>query len=106
MRRWLDGIGGICCRPCRSFIVVGERASVGSQSPQPHLEDGSVYRQNRPGRQGFERYDPDNLHKGLSPEESQVLARSPHIEQAVSLVMLGLHRLRNGLHYGSSQEGE
>ena len=24
------------------------RASVGSQSPQPHLEDGSVYRQNRP----------------------------------------------------------
>ena len=49
-----------------------------------------------PGRQSFECYDPDNLHNGLSPEENQVLARSPHIEQAVSLVMLGLHRLRNG----------
>ena len=59
-----------------------------------------------PGRQRFERYDPDDLHNGLSPEENQVLARSPHIDQAVSLVMLGLHRLRNGLHYGSSDEGE
>ena len=59
-----------------------------------------------PGRQRFERYDPDNLRNGLSPEENQVLARSPHIDQAVSLVMLGLHRLRNGLHYGSSHEGE
>ena len=59
-----------------------------------------------PGRQRFERYGSDNLHNGLSPEENQVLARSPHIEQAVSLVMLGLHRLRDGLHYGSSQEGE
>ena len=47
-----------------------------------------------PGRQSFECYDPDNLHNGLSLEENQVLARSPHIEQAVSLVMLGLHRLR------------
>ena len=59
-----------------------------------------------PGRQRFKRYGPDNLHNGLSPEENQVLARSPHIEQAVSLVMLGLHRLRDGLHYGSSQEEE
>lgn len=59
-----------------------------------------------PGRQSFERYGPDNLHNGLSPEENQVLARSPHIEQAVSLVMLGLRRLRDGLHDGSSQEGE
>ena len=29
----LGGIGGIRCRPCRSFIVVVERASVGSQAP-------------------------------------------------------------------------
>ena len=28
--------------------ILGSRASVGSQSPQPHLEDGFVYRQNRP----------------------------------------------------------
>ena len=29
-------------------ITLGSRASIGSQIPQPHLEDGSVYRQNRP----------------------------------------------------------
>ena len=59
-----------------------------------------------PGRQRFECYGPDNLHNGLSTEENQILARTPHIEQAVSLVMLGLHRLRSGTPYGSGQEGE
>ena len=59
-----------------------------------------------PGRQSFERYGPDNLHNGLYPEENQILARSPHIEQVVSLVLLGLRRLRDSLHSGSGQEGE
>ena len=44
VRRGLAGMGGICCRPCHSSIMVGSRALLGSQSPQPHLEDGSVYR--------------------------------------------------------------
>ena len=33
--------------PCHATMP-GSRAAVGPQSPQPHLEDGSVYRQNRP----------------------------------------------------------
>ena len=59
-----------------------------------------------PGRQSFERYGSANLHNGLNPEENQILARSPHIEQAVSLVLLGLRRLRDGSYSGSSQERE
>ena len=35
-RRWLDA------------TIVVQPALAGSQIPQPHLEDGSVYRQNRP----------------------------------------------------------
>ena len=34
--------------PWLGATIVVRPASVGSQSPQPHLEDGSVYRQNRP----------------------------------------------------------
>ena len=30
--------------------MLGSRASAGLQAAQPHLEDGSVYRQNRPTR--------------------------------------------------------
>lgn len=59
-----------------------------------------------PGRQSFERYGPDNLHNGLHPEGNQILARTPHIDQAVSLVLLGLRSLRGGLQRGPSQEGE
>lgn len=58
------------------------------------------------GRQWFEPYGPDDLHNGLSIEENQVLARTPHIDQAVTLVMLGLHRLRGSVHKGSGQKGE
>ena len=47
-----------------------------------------------PGRQRFER--PDDLHNGLSTKENRVLSRTPHIDQAVTLVMLGIHRLRGG----------
>lgn len=49
-----------------------------------------------PGRQQFERYTQDDLHNGLSLEENQVLAHTPHIDQAVVLVRRGLHRLYNG----------
>lgn len=59
-----------------------------------------------PGRQQFERYTQDDLHNGLSLEENQVLAHTPHIDQAVVLVRRGLHRLHNdGNHDGSGQEG-
>ena len=59
-----------------------------------------------PGRQRFECYGPDNLRNGLSTEENKILASTPDIKQAVFLVMLGLRRLCDDIHYGSSQEGE
>ena len=59
-----------------------------------------------PGRQRFECYGPDNLHNGLSAKENRVLAHTPHIDQAVTLVMQGLHRLRRGAHNGSGERGD
>ncbi|MDE0396259.1 MAG: hypothetical protein OXL96_00485 [Candidatus Poribacteria bacterium] len=47
-----------------------------------------------PGRHVFERYGPGNLQNGLSLEENKLLARSPYISQAVTLILRGLHRLR------------
>lgn len=45
------------------------------------------------GRPSFERYAPNDLHNGLSDEENAVLARTPHIQQAVTLVSRGLRRI-------------
>lgn len=55
-----------------------------------------------PGRKQFKRYTQDDMHNGLSLEENQVLARTPHLDQAVTLVMQGLRRLRNCGTRGSS----
>lgn len=55
-----------------------------------------------PSRQQFTRYTGDDLHNGLSMEENHVLARTPHLDQAVTLVMQGLRRLRNGRTRGLS----
>lgn len=49
-----------------------------------------------PGRKQFKRYTQNDLNNGLSTEENQVLACTPHLDQAVTLVMQGLRRLRNG----------
>ena len=56
-----------------------------------------------PGRQQFKRYTQTNLHNGLSSEENQLLARTPHLEQAVTLVMQGLRRLHNGRNRAGSR---
>ena len=45
------------------------------------------------GRPSFEKYVPGNLHNRLSEEENAVLARTPHIQQAVTLVSRGLRRV-------------
>ena len=59
-----------------------------------------------PGRQQFKRYTQNNLHNGLSSEENQVLARTPHLNQAVTLVMQGLRQLHNGrTRVGPNQKG-
>ncbi len=47
------------------------------------------------GREQFKRYGLDSLHNELSAEENQLLAQTPYIDQSISLVMKGLHRLRN-----------
>ena len=46
------------------------------------------------GRPNFERYSPGDLHNGLSDEDNAILARTPHIDQAVALVTRGLNQLR------------
>ena len=56
-----------------------------------------------PGRQQFKRYTQTDLHNGLSGEENQLLARTPHLEQAVTLVMRGLRRLHNGRNHAGSR---
>ena len=59
-----------------------------------------------PDRQQFKRFTQTDLHNGLSGEENQLLARTPHIEKAVTLVMQGLRRLHNGRNpAGSSRKG-
>ena len=47
------------------------------------------------GRTVFKDYTPEALNNGLALEENQVLARTPYIDEAVMLLLLGLHRLRN-----------
>lgn len=48
------------------------------------------------GRKHFREYSPDDLHNGLSPHENLVLARTPHIQQAVNLVSRGLRQVFGG----------
>ena len=46
-----------------------------------------------PDRACFEDYSPGDLHNGLSEDDNGVLARTPHIHQAVALVSGGLRRI-------------
>lgn len=45
------------------------------------------------GRPGFAHYSPNDLHNGLSDEENALLARTPHIDQAITLVSRGLKQI-------------
>jgi len=45
------------------------------------------------GRERFRKYSPDDLHNGLSRDENAILARTPHIHEAVTLVSRGLRRV-------------
>ena len=46
------------------------------------------------GRQKFEGFSSSDLNNGLSEKENATLARTPHIDQAIVLVLRGLHRLK------------
>lgn len=55
------------------------------------------------GRPLFKHYSPTDLHNGLSDEDNAVLARTPHIDQAMTLVSRGLRRtLNNSADNGST----
>ena len=47
-----------------------------------------------PSRQKFEAFSSSDLGNGLSEEENATLARTPHIDQAIVLILRGLHRLK------------
>ena len=63
-------------------------------------------RLNWEGRPCFESYSACDLNNGLSDEDNAILARTPHIHQAITLVSRGLKRLRGSVHRGSGQNGE
>lgn len=48
------------------------------------------------GRKHFREYSSEDLHNGLSRDENLVLARTPHIQQAVNLVSRGLRQVLGG----------
>lgn len=43
-----------------------------------------------PGRDAFESFSPTNLNNGLSLEQNVTLARTPHVDQAIILILQGL----------------
>lgn len=45
------------------------------------------------GRSEFDNFGPESLKNGLSLAENRLLARTPYIDQALPLVLRGLHRL-------------
>ena len=78
----LGGFGG-CARDIAETVGLAERWA-GSRGDWT-------------GRECFRTYSPDDLRNGLSREENVVLARTPHIQEAVTLVSRGLRRiLRDG----------
>ena len=74
----VGGFGG-CARDIAETIGLVERWA-GSR-------DGWV------GRERFHKYSPDDLHNSLSREENATLARTPHIQEALTLVSRGLRRV-------------
>ena len=74
----LGGFGG-CARDIAETIGLADRWA------------GS--RDDWAGRRHFRDCSPDDCHNGLTLEENLVLARTPHIQEAVTLVSRGLRRI-------------
>ena len=74
----LGGFGG-CARDIAETIGLADRWA------------GS--REEWAGRNRFRKYSADDLRNGLSADENGILARTPHIQEAVVLVSRGLRRL-------------
>ena len=76
----LGGFGG-CARDITETITLVEQW----QGSRGHW----------PGRHHFRQYSPDDLRNGLTREENIMLARTPHIREAIGLVSQGLRRVMN-----------
>jgi len=50
-----------------------------------------------PGRQDFEAFTAADLNNGLTPEENATLARTPHVDQAITLILRGLMNVASPL---------
>ena len=74
----LGGFGG-CARDIAETLALVD-PWLGSREPWP-------------GRSIFEKFGPESLLNGLSTEENRILAQTPHIDQALPLVLRGLRRL-------------
>lgn len=86
----LGGFGGCARAIAEAMGMVGTRGD---------LPAGSDWA----GLQMFKRYGPDDLCNGLTREENGVLAESPYIGQAVTLMLKGTHRLRGEKSDGQDQ---
>ena len=74
----LGGFGG-CARDIAETMGLAERWA------------GS--RDEWPGRDYFRGFSANHMHNGLSKEENVLLARTPHIQQAITLVLRGFRRM-------------
>lgn len=78
----LGGFGG-CARDIAETLGLADRWAC-SRPPWP-------------GRDELELYRAEDLRNGLSIEENRALAGSPHLGQAVPLILRGIRRLRRGV---------
>jgi len=54
------------------------------------LEPWTTPRLGWPGRGAFGAFTAADLNNGLTPEENATLARTPHVDQAITLILRGL----------------
>ncbi len=57
------------------------------------VEPWAVVRGAWPGREAMEAFDFTSLKNGLTQEENATLARTPHVDQAISLILRGLNNV-------------
>ncbi|MCY1232787.1 SLOG cluster2 [compost metagenome] len=74
----VGGFGGCARDIAEALALVGDRGSESS---------------NWANRKDFREYSGKNLHNGLTAEENEILARTPHIDQAVALILRGLTKV-------------
>lgn len=64
------------------------------------LKERKLDRSSWPGREKFKRFSTTDLNNGLSIEDNSTLARTPHIDQAIVLILRGLLKVRESRYRG------